>query len=421
MFFLIPINTDAPIYHWPWVTVTLMVANVIAFVATGGGYEPFHEQWDPWMLHYGQGLHPLEWVACNFLHFGIFHLVGNMIFLWGFGIVVEGKIGWWPYLLVYFGVGISRAFLEQVMMLGYNTASEFAVHGSGGASGVIFGLLAISLVWAPKNEMTLFMFLWVFLYIRFTTFEVTILAFSIYYIGLQALLALFSGFAMSSEMIHLTGAVLGFGVGMMMLKLDWVDCENWDLIAVMKGTYGGSAFDDYHVPVTTRVKSTKRKTWRERLSLEFNPDPDLDGLESRKVNKTKAITSMREYLEQGKPLAAYAEFQKLKHLQPDYQLEEPDLRTMADGLYRMKSWTDALPLMEEYLARFPDRSPVLRLKLAALLVDVESRPRYALKILKTIRPESLSERLTAHRKRIERLAKRKIDEGIIEFEEDVPG
>jgi len=34
---MIPLGTDAPIYHYPFVTVALIVANVIAFASTGVG------------------------------------------------------------------------------------------------------------------------------------------------------------------------------------------------------------------------------------------------------------------------------------------------------------------------------------------------------------------------------------------------
>jgi len=29
-----------------------------------------------------------------------------MFFLWAFGIVVEGKLGWWKFLCVYLSIGI---------------------------------------------------------------------------------------------------------------------------------------------------------------------------------------------------------------------------------------------------------------------------------------------------------------------------
>ena len=33
---LIPINTDAPIYHWPWATLGLIVAALILLVRSQG-------------------------------------------------------------------------------------------------------------------------------------------------------------------------------------------------------------------------------------------------------------------------------------------------------------------------------------------------------------------------------------------------
>ena len=49
----------------------------------------------------GDGIHPLQWLTNIFLHAGFFHLVGNMIFLWTFGFVVEGKLGWLPFTALY--------------------------------------------------------------------------------------------------------------------------------------------------------------------------------------------------------------------------------------------------------------------------------------------------------------------------------
>jgi hypothetical protein len=54
-------------------------------------------------------------------------------------------------------------------------------------------------------------------------------------------LAWLTGFVVSTEMLHLSGAGLGFVVGMAMLKLKLVDCENWDLLAVMADRAGESA------------------------------------------------------------------------------------------------------------------------------------------------------------------------------------
>src|SRR5262245_50368908 len=126
----IPYGTDAPIYHWPFATVGLIVVNVVLFFAvpvfqpppsTTITIEEPEGDLDPDMaldgdshhdeatkkilsalspswysrqglsLWLGQGLHPSQWLTHNFLHAGLIHLIGNMIFLWAYGIVVEGK------------------------------------------------------------------------------------------------------------------------------------------------------------------------------------------------------------------------------------------------------------------------------------------------------------------------------------------
>ena len=95
----------------------------------------------------GNGLHPLQWLTNNFMHSGFFHLAGNMIFLWTFGLVVEGKLGWWRFLLV---VPRSRRS-PKVRACRFLSTPQTPIEMLG-ASGVIFGLLAMCLVWAPHER-----------------------------------------------------------------------------------------------------------------------------------------------------------------------------------------------------------------------------------------------------------------------------
>ena len=59
--------------------------------------------------------------------------------------------------------------------------------------------------------------------------------------GLQLLFfrltATTAGVFYGSEALHLIGAVFGLVVGLAMLKLDWVDCENWDAFSVLAGRH----------------------------------------------------------------------------------------------------------------------------------------------------------------------------------------
>jgi membrane associated rhomboid family serine protease len=64
------------------------------------------------LLQYGAGLKPWQWMTSIFMHAGIGHLLGNMIFLWAFGLIVEGKIGWLPFTLLYLAIGCGQSALE---------------------------------------------------------------------------------------------------------------------------------------------------------------------------------------------------------------------------------------------------------------------------------------------------------------------
>ena len=153
MFLFVPYSTDAPVYHFPWAVVGLIATNVVCFVATGFGDHVTH---DGWLLELGH-INPIEWISCAFFHFGWGHLIGNMVFLWTYGLIVEGKIGWLRFLLVYFGIMIVFGLTSQVALL--------AASGSAaGASAVVFALGAMALVWAPKNEIQTLVGLWPFFF-----------------------------------------------------------------------------------------------------------------------------------------------------------------------------------------------------------------------------------------------------------------
>jgi membrane associated rhomboid family serine protease len=422
----IPLRTDAPIYHWPWATLGLIIANVFAFALTGGGGE---DSWDVWMLAYGDGLHPTQWVLNNFLHFGLFHLVGNMIFLWGFGLVVEGKIGWWRYLLVYFGIGIGQSLLEQSMMLGYDGLSP----GSGGASAVIYGLLAMSLIWAPENEVTCGMLF----FFRIFVFDLTIRTFALIYLGLELLALALNNFAMSSELIHLLGAVFGLIVGVGMLKLNWVDCENWDVFSVFRGdhTRRDEVYDSFGrlIGPSERATTAKSESGRKKKKNKKSPVSFLEAAvpfaTARSTKNATANTADAPLSEKGlsrivalldeqEPVAALNEHRKLMRLNSDWRLPERELFKLAADLDRAGSTHEAIALMEEFLERFPAdrRSVKVRLRLAQIAIKDQQRPRYALRLLSGLPATVLDDDSRRLRRSLEQRAQRLIDEGVLELD-----
>ena len=107
----IPYGTDAPIYHWPWATGTMVVINVAMMIMQYLNPEgdPPYEAYLELQLVFADGIHPLQWLTSNFMHSGAMHLIVNMIFLAIFGFIVEGKIGPWWFTAIYLLVGVASA------------------------------------------------------------------------------------------------------------------------------------------------------------------------------------------------------------------------------------------------------------------------------------------------------------------------
>ena len=138
-----------------------------------------------------------------------------MTFLWTFGLVVEGAVGFGPFLAIYGIAAVIPGALFQILV-----QSEESI-GACGASAAVSGLMAIAALWAPKNRIRLF--IWILVIVR--RIEVSVLGFCMLWLGLDLYLALRGGF---SGFAHVTGAVVGVGIGVVMLRKKWLDCEGWD-------------------------------------------------------------------------------------------------------------------------------------------------------------------------------------------------
>ena len=220
-----PCGTDAPIYHRPIATASIIIINVIVFCLTtlqlvvgDLSYETID-----WLILDFERILPTQWITSAFMHAGPGHLIGNMLFLWAFGLVTEGKIGSLRFAGIYILMAAVQGALIQI-----STYCLGMQGGALGASGVIFSLIAIALLWAPENEIECFYWVgWIF----YGTFELRIVTLSMIYMGLQIVVLSITGFAMSSELLHAVGFFVGAPVGWLMLRRGLVDCEGWDLLS----------------------------------------------------------------------------------------------------------------------------------------------------------------------------------------------
>ena len=267
---LIPIGTDAPIYHLPVMTVGLIALNTTLFFLVGHPQE--------WMLSIGNGWHPLQWLTSAFLHANIYHLIGNMFFLWAYGLVVEGKIGSWRFLLTYLLMAASESFVAQTLF-GFG-GSDGQIRYALGASGAISGLMAIALLWAPENTFTVVAAYKWGPFASASDHELGILDFSLWFIGWDLIIAAINRFPLSTPVLHLLGVSVGFVVGVIFLQNRWVECEKYDLFTRWSGTSGRPFEQLKSIWKTANQKrkknSVKNRQLRYKVVLLNEADGEID-------------------------------------------------------------------------------------------------------------------------------------------------
>lgn len=167
---MIPIRDNIPTRTIPIITVGIIVVNILIFL------------WQTMALH-GQasyalykyyGLVPREFATAvatrwellpynvltiftsMFLHGGLFHLGGNMLYLWIFGNNIEDALGHKRFILFYLLSGIAAAACQFF----YDPASTVPMIG---ASGAVSGILGAYLVLYPHARIKTILIIIIFI------------------------------------------------------------------------------------------------------------------------------------------------------------------------------------------------------------------------------------------------------------------
>ncbi len=173
---MIPIRDENPTETTPYVTVGLIMANILVFlwemslpkpvlnqiiyaygavplrIMTGGKIP---------IAYYLYGYHftsappvPVTLITCMFLHGGFFHLAGNMLFLWIFGNNVEDMLGHVRFLIFYLLCGVFATLIHSAVM----PHSPVPMIGASGAISGILGAYMIEFPWARVETLIFFFF-----------------------------------------------------------------------------------------------------------------------------------------------------------------------------------------------------------------------------------------------------------------------
>ena len=150
---MLPLNDTEPNRYsaLPWMTITLIMVNTVILAwelalpsdALRGVFWVFGST--PSLLWAREGAGIISTVTCMFLHGGIGHLLGNMLFLWVFGRRVEDACGPWRYLFFYLLAGTTSDLVTALAL------PKQSIPGIG-ASGAIFGVMGAYFVLFPAGH-----------------------------------------------------------------------------------------------------------------------------------------------------------------------------------------------------------------------------------------------------------------------------
>ncbi len=153
---LFPIRDNVPTLRQPYVTVGLIVVNVLVFLYSQTlDYRSLHVLtlnlgYTPSYYFAGGEIILPSWYVLTpltsmFMHGGWMHLIGNMLFLWIYGNNIEDYFGPVWFILFYIVAGLAAIALYTL----FNVGSDIPLIG---ASGAIAGVMGGYMVLHPKAE-----------------------------------------------------------------------------------------------------------------------------------------------------------------------------------------------------------------------------------------------------------------------------
>jgi membrane associated rhomboid family serine protease len=154
----------------------------------------------------------LTLIVSLFMHGGIAHIAGNMLFLWIFGDNVEDRMGHLRYLIFYLVCGVLASLAHVFTTLMLATDQSSLLIPSLGASGAISGVLGGYIVLYPRRRVTAIVF-------RFVTDVPAYVAIGIWFaFQLISGLGMFGGGSQQGGVAY-AAHIGGFVAGLVLVKV----------------------------------------------------------------------------------------------------------------------------------------------------------------------------------------------------------
>lgn len=162
---MIPLKDDNPTRTIPFVTISLIAMNILVFIMQ----LMYQGNREAVVYAFGaiphnltsfastQPIHPyLTIFTSMFMHGGLFHIAGNMLYLWIFGNNIEDSIGHFRFIVFYLFCGVAA-------VLGHTMTAPSSPLPMIGASGAISGILGAYALLFPHARIHTLLFFGLFI------------------------------------------------------------------------------------------------------------------------------------------------------------------------------------------------------------------------------------------------------------------
>jgi membrane associated rhomboid family serine protease/DNA-directed RNA polymerase subunit RPC12/RpoP len=201
------------------------------------------------------------------LHGNVFHLLGNMLFLWVFGNAVCAKVGNLRYLFLYVLLGVTAGMVHLLVSHG----------GVVGASGAINGVVGMYLVLFYQNEITCVFAFWLIVpYIR--VFAVSSIWMILFWMGWNVVGTLIPGSSHVAYFAHLGGFGAGFGIALLMCQKGWITMEKYEKSLLQlweERRHGGQKESLAAAYAQLGLRPTEEELPQETANSETPPEPEI--------------------------------------------------------------------------------------------------------------------------------------------------
>lgn len=297
----------------------------------------------------------INMITSMFLHGGLSHVIGNMLFLWIVGCNIEQDWGWKKFLIAYFFSGIVACLFHAF----YSAGSLIPLVG---ASGAIAGIMGAFLIQRFNTKIRFFYSYWILFRLRAGTVKLKAGYVLPFWFLQEFFFASVSAQTGTAHMAHVSGFVMG---ALLALSVRYFDARDEENFASKHVDAAGNTLVRELTPIPENMPTTTENAEQLLKIVQKEPYNFAAGWRLAQMNlkfgyRHDAVTgyeqtldTLFEYRDDESILEVYQELR-------DYQLlsdiSSQHIYELAVILEKKGHYKAAVSLYSRYVKRYPDGS-----------------------------------------------------------------